>query len=412
MSKETIYTAIDLGTSKVCTIISRVSPDGELQVLGMGVVPSQGVQKGMVVNIAEAQEAIKASLDEAQRYLGRGVSWAYVGITGNHITCLNTTAVFRGPGEDETLSMRDVQHLIQSSYPEVEPGKEVLHIIPRSYVVDGLRGVRNPVGLHAEEVQVESNVVLGEVPAVKNLVKAIEGCGISVRSLVLGPVAAGEAALSEDEREMGVVLADIGAGTTDVGIFRGGSLSYTAVIPVGGYQVTRDLSIALGIPYYYAEEAKVKWGHALPDLVGENEEVLLPTFQGGPRRAVKRQELCMPLHERLVETLKLILLKVRQSGLERMPPGGLVLTGGTSELMGLDELARRIIPSPVRTARPRGIPGLPQELKKPAFSTSVGILLWGIKHHGERREYRDGERTLWGYRALFRRLRKQAARLG
>ena len=408
MAKEMFYTATDLGTSKVCTIIAKIGPEGELKVLGTGVVPSQGIQKGMIENIRETQQAVKASLGEAQRYLGRGVSWTYLGVTGNHISCLNTTGQLNSNGAEGAITSQDVQLLIQSSYPNVASGKEVLHVIPMSYVVDGLTGVRNPVSLHADEVQVESHVVLGDATILKNSVKAVEGCKLSVRSLVLQPLAAAEAVLTEDEREIGAVLVDIGGGTTDVIIYRSGSPWYTTVIPVGGNQLSRDLSVALGVPFYVADELKVKWGHAQPDAIGADDEVQIPGFQGQPRRRVKRRTMCEPLQERLTETLKLVLLKVRQAGMRQLPPGGLVMTGGSVEIPGLQELARKATGARVRLAYPRGILGLPAQLKKPAYSACVGTLLWGIKHQGEKRPYRDGNRTLWGHKALVRRFTNRA----
>ena len=403
MARDTFYTAIDLGTTKVCTIVAKIGAEGDLKILGTGIVPSQGVQKGLVENVSETQEAVRLSLAEAQRYLGRGVSWAYLGITGGHISCLNTTGVLRGSGDDAGISSQDVQQLIHASYPRVTPGKEVLHVIPMGYVVDGLTGVRSPVGLHADQVQVESHVVTGDATVLKNMVKAVEGCKLSVRSLVHQPLAAAEAVLTEDEREIGSVLVDIGGGTTDMIIFRSGSPWYSAVIPVGGSQLTRDLSVALGVPFYVAEELKVKWGHALPDSVEADEEVQLPGFQGQPRHSIKRRAMCQPLHDRLVETLRLVLMKVRQAGLRQLPPGGVILTGGTAEIPGLREMAKKVMGQPVRMAFPMNIPGLPSELRKPAFSTSVGIMLWGIKHHAEKRTYGNGERTLWGYKTLLHR---------
>ena len=303
-----------------------------------------------------------------------------------------------------------MQSLIQSSYPNVANGKEVLHVIPISYMVDGMTGVRNPITLHADKVQVESHVVVGDAPTLKNLVKAVEGCKLSVRSLVLQPLAAAEAVLTEDEREIGVVLVDIGGGTTDVVIYRSGSPWYTTVIPVGGNQVTRDLSVALGVPFYIAEELKTKWGHALPDAVAADEEVQIPGFQGQPRRSVKRRGMCQPIHERLTETLKLVVQRARQAGLRNLPTGGLVITGGSAEMRGLQELARKSTGAQVRIAYPRGILGLTAQLKKPAYSASVGTLLWGIKHQGEKRPYRNGDKSLWGHMNLVRRLRKQEAR--
>ena len=408
MARDIFYTAIDIGNAKVCTTIATVGPEGELKVVGTGVVPSQGLHKGRVENTAEAHEAIKASLEQAQRYLGRGVTWAYVGITGNHISCINTSGIVNKANEEEPLSAQEVERLISSSHPDVMPGKEVLHLIPISYVVDGLTDVRNPVGLHAGQVQVDSHVVLGEISVTKNIIKAVERCNIKVHSLVLQPLAAGEAVLTQAERELGAVLVDIGAGTTDIAVFRGGNPWYISVIPVGGHQLTRDLSAALGVPYHQAEEIKLRWGHALPEAVPITDEVILPGFQGGPQRVIQRRSMCQPIYDRLTEVFKLVLQKIRHAGLRRIPPGGLVITGGMAELPGIAELANKATLAPARIAQPSGILGLPSELRKPPFSTSVGLLLWGIKHQGERRVYHNEERSLWGYRPFGRRLIKLA----
>ena len=411
MSKEMFYTAMDLGTTKVCTLIARIGPEGELKLLGTGITPSMGMQKGLVESIQETQGAVRSSLEEAQRYLGRGVSWTYLGVTGNHITCVNTSGSLSTSQVDGTISSQDIQCLIESSFPDVPEGKEVLHVIPISYGVDGLEGVRNPIGLHAEEVQVKSHVVLGDTPILKNLVKAVEGCKLSVRSLVLQPLAAAEAILTESEREMGAVMVDIGGGTTDVVVFKMGSPWYTSVIPVGGNQLTRDLAVALGSPFFIAEEIKTKWGHALPEEVPFDEEVQIPGFQGQQRRSVKRRTLCQPLHERLSETVKLVLLRLREAGLRQLPPGGLVITGGTAEIPGMKDLVQTFTSVPVRIGYPAGIMGLPSELKKPAFSTSVGTLLWGIKHQGEKRTYGNGQKVMGGHRSLVHRFRRKAEKV-
>jgi cell division protein FtsA len=409
LAKEIFYTAVDIGTSKVCSIVARVGTEGELKVLGTGIAPSQGVQKGRIESIGEVREAVAASLEEAQRYIGRGgISGVYVVLSGTHISCLNTKDTMKDAGKDagdlEGVTTQQLHQLIQSSYPQVDPSQEVLHVIPIGYEVDGLSGVRNPAGLHANEVQIQSHVVLGDKVTVKNTVKAVEASKVSVNSLVVHSLASAEAVLTGDEREMGVVLADIGCGTTDVAIFRYGNPWYSAVLPVGGSQLTRDLAVALRTPYHLAEEIKIKWGHVVPDMIRADEEMVIPAFQGQPRRVVKRRALCEPLHLRMVEILKLIMLRVSQAGLRQLPTGGLIITGGSAEMAGLRELVENTLGGPVRIAYPSGIAGLPSQLRKPGFSAGVGALLWGIKHQGESRTYRNGERTLWGYKSLVRRL--------
>jgi cell division protein FtsA len=384
--------------------LARVGSEGELKVLGTGITPSQGVQKGRIESINEVKAAVSASLEEAQRYVGRGViSGVYATVSGTHISCLNTKEAIKDVEDLEGVTSQQLHRLIQASFPKVDSSKEVLHIIPIGYDVDGLSRVRNPTGLHANEIQIEAHVVMGDAPTIKNTVKAIEGSKVSVNSLVLQSLASAEATLSGDEREMGAVLVDIGAGTSDIAIYRYGNPWYSTVIPVGGSQLTRDLAVALRVPYYMAEEIKVKWGHALPDLIRPDEEVVIPGVQGQPRRVVKRRGLCEPLHLRMVEILKLIMLRVSQAGMRQLPTGGLVITGGAAELAGLKELVESILGGPVRIAYPNGIAGLPSQLRKPGFSAGVGALLWGIKHQGESRTYQNGERTLRGYKSLVRR---------
>ncbi len=408
MAKEIYYTAVDIGTNKVCAILARVGSEGELKVLGTGIAPSHGVQKGRIENIDEVKTAVAMALAEAQRYVGTGVvSGVFATVSGTQISCLNTKAELKGIVDPSDIAPQEWHRLIQSSFPHLSSTQEVLHVIPIGYEVDGLSGVRNPTNLGATDVQLEAHVVLGEAATIKNTVKAIAGSKASVNSLVLHSIASGEATLTGDEREMGVVLADIGAGTTDVSIYRHGQPWYSTVIPVGGTQLTRDLAVALRLPYHMAEEIKVKWGNVLPGLVRADEEVVIPGAQGQPKRVVKRRGLCEPLHLRMMEMLKVIMLRVTQAGLRQLPTGGLVVTGGAAEMAGLKELMEGTLGGPVRIAYPDGVAGLPSQLRKPAFSAGVGALLWGIKHQSERRIYQNGGGT---YRSLFRKFSRPKER--
>jgi len=405
LSKETFYTAVDIGSNKVCSIVARVGAEGDLKILGTGMVTSQGMQKGRIDNIDEVKVAVKSSLEEAQRYIGRGViTGVYAGVSGSHISCLNTKDMMENPSADEDIGPQHLDQLIRSSFPKVDPSQEILHMIPIGYEVDGMEAVRNPAGLHAKHINVESHVVMGDAATLRNTVKAIEASRVSVRSLVVESLASAESTLTGDEKEMGAVLVDIGGGTIDLMIYRQGNPWYSAVIPVGGNQLTRDLAVAMRIPYFLAEDIKLKWGNALPELVRADEEVVVPSFQGQPRRIAKRRDLCEPLHARMVEMLKQILLRVRQSGLRQLPNAGLVITGGCAELPGIRELALKTLGGPVRLAYPQGIAGLPTQLQKASTSTAVGLLLWGIKHQGERRSYSTRDRTVKVHRSLRERL--------
>ena len=413
MARDTFYTAVDIGTDKVTSIMARVGSEGELKVLGTGVVTSQGMQKGRIENILEVQEAVRTSMEEAQRYIGDAApADVYTSVTGSHLSSLNTKEVVENPDDVGDISGKLLDRLLRGSFPDVGPDQEVLHVIPIGYHVDGMSGIRNPVGLHGNLVEVEAHVVMGDSVTLKNTVKAIEAGKASVKSMVLHSLASAESTLTGDERELGVVLADIGGGTTDIVIYRQGQPWYSAVIPVGGSQLTKDLSVALKTPLYMTEEMKIKWGSVMPETIPADEEVVIPSFQGQPKHSLSRRILCDPLNARMMELIKLIVLKVRQSGLREFPTGGIVLTGGGAEMTGLTDLVQKTLGGQVRIAFPEGIAGLPAQLRKPAFSAAVGLLLWGIKHQGETRSSMNEGRSIMGNKSWRWGLgRKKAATL-
>jgi len=413
LARDTFYTAVDIGTDKVTSIMARVGSEGELKVLGTGVVTSQGMQKGRIENILEVQEAVRTSMEEAQRYIGDAApADVYTSVTGSHLSSLNTKEVVENPDDVGDISGKLLDRLLRGSFPDVGPDQEVLHVIPIGYHVDGMSGIRNPVGLHGNLVEVEAHVVMGDSITLKNTVKAIEAGKASVKSMVLHSLASAESTLTGDERELGVVLADIGGGTTDIVIYRQGQPWYSAVIPVGGSQLTKDLSVALKTPLYMTEEMKIKWGSVMPETIPADEEVVIPSFQGQPKHSLSRRILCDPLNARMMELIKLIVLKVRQSGLREFPTGGIVLTGGGAEMTGLTDLVQKTLGGQVRIAFPEGIAGLPAQLRKPAFSAAVGLLLWGIKHQGETRSSMNGGQSIMGNKSWRWGLgRKKAATL-
>ena len=413
MARDKFYTAVDIGTDKVTSIMARVGSEGELKVLGTGVVTSQGMQKGRIENILEVQEAVRTSMEEAQRYIGDAApADVYTSVTGSHLSSLNTKEVVENPDDVGDITGKLLDRLLRGSFPDVGHDQEVLHVIPIGYHVDGMSGIRNPVGLHGNLVEVEAHVVMGDSVTLKNTVKAIEAGKASVKSMVLHSLASAESTLTGDERELGVVLADIGGGTTDIVIYRQGQPWYSAVIPVGGSQLTRDLSVALKTPLYMTEEMKIKWGSVMPETIPADEKVVIPSFQGQPKHSLSRRILCDPLNARMMELIKLIVLKVRQSGLREFPTCGIVLTGGGAEMTGLTDLVQKTLGGQVRIAFPEGIAGLPAQLRKPAFSAAVGLLLWGIKHQGETRSSMNEGRSIMGNKSWRWGLgRKKAATL-
>ena len=412
--KETFYTALDLGTSKVCAIVARVGAEGELKVLGTGIAPSQGIQKGCVENLDDARAAVKAAMDDAHRYVGRGAnSGAYLVVSGAHLSSVNTKDVWQTDGASGGISASEMHRFIRASFPQLAENRDILHIIPMGYQVDGLSGVRNPTGLHASQVRMEAHVVTAESSLLKNAAAAAETNRIPVHGLVAQSLAAAEAVLTADEREMGVILVDIGGGTTDVTLFSYGNPVCTTVLPVGGIQLTRDLAVAERIPYYVAEEVKLQWGNALPELAVDD-EVVLPGSPGEEERIARRRTLCEPLSFRMQELLKLAILRLsQQAELTRLPEGGLVFTGAGAELSGLVELTEKMVGGPARIGWPENVAGLPSQLRKPGFSAAVGALLWGIKHQGERRNYRSSPESVSpadaitrGYKSLLDRVKR------
>ena len=380
-AKETLYTAVDIGTTKVCTLVGKVSPAGEMQVVAIGHADSEGMRKGMIVSSEELRLSVLLSVAEARGMLGRPLPPAFVGITGSHLTGVNAAAsLTRQAKGGSPVSQRDVDQLLESARPELASRRRVVHVLPRTYQVDGQDGVRNPVGLAGQRLGVESHVVVGDPAPMENIARVVRSAGVRVRGLVLEHLASSEAVLSTDEREAGVVLADIGGGTTDIAIFKEGAVLHTAAVPVAGHQLTSDVALGLGIPLSTAEEMKRLYGSAVTEGMGPNDRVEVRIGDRQEVRSFSRLSLSTLLRDRAVELVRLILIKVREAGLDRMPQAGLVLTGGSANLPGLAEVARDYAGCPVRIGSPATALRLPQELQDTAFATGVGLLLWGIRH--------------------------------
>jgi cell division protein FtsA len=376
MGKRRTISAIDVGTTKVCTLIGEVGDNGQMRVAGVGVVPSKGMHKGMVVNIDEARETIRASVKKAEQSSGYKVESAYIGVTGRHISGVNNKGVVAVTRNDRLVRPDDLRRVLQNAQ-SLKMGSEqkILHVIPRHYAVDGQEGVQTPVGMHGFKLDVETHVITTGAASVQNLVKCIRGVGVDVEDLVFEALASSEACLTEDDKQVGTILADIGGGTTDISVFKDGSIWHTAVIPVAGYQMTRDIAIGLGLPFEVAEEMKKKYGTALPVYEGKADSDSIA--QNGHN--ISYQGLSDIIRARMEELLKLIVLELPGGEQDALVPGGLVLTGGSSNLAGIDALGREVLKMPVRVGAPLSVYGISDQLKDPAYATAVGLLLWGIK---------------------------------
>ena len=403
MARRKIISAIDVGTTKIATIMANAKAENDIEILGVGVVPSHGLHKGIVVNMDEARESIVASVKEAERISGIRIDSAYIGVTGRHISCLNNQGVVSIPRSDRLVRPEDLKRALSVARSVFVPeGKKLLHAIPRYYALDGQEGVKQPVGMHGTRLDVETHIITASATAVQNLVKCVRSTGIEVEDLILEPLASSEAVLTQEEREAGVIMADIGGGTTDIAVFKGGNIYHTSIIPVAGYQVTSDISIGLGLPFSIAEKMKKRYGNVTPDLeINQEDRVGIENGHSASYR-----DLCTIIRSRMEELLQLILLEMPTTDYRSLAPFGLVLTGGTANLTGLEELGSSLLRMPVRKGRPvnSGIYGISDILHDSAYATTLGLILWPLngKEGAAFRVKRAG--ILGGFVSLIRRM--------
>ena len=372
--------AIDVGTTKVCTIVAEVSSHRELRILGVGVGPSAGLARGMVDNIHAAIEAIASSVERAERASGTRILSAHVGIAGPHVSSMNSRGIVAIADPRNPISDHDIHRALESArIVNVPTNREVIHVVPRYYVVDGQDHVVDPQGMFGSRLDVETHVVTSSTSAMNNLVQCVEGAGVRVDSLVLEPLASAEAVVDAEELQQGVALIDIGGGTTDIGVYVNGAIAHTAVLPIGGLHMTRDLVVALRVPQPSAERAKREYGHAIPSLVDESEEVEIEAFGSDGKKFVRRRLIAEVLQARTEEMLELVLAEIRRGAEPEMLSAGVVITGGAAGLPGIDILAEEVLSLPARVGRPRHLAGLSDILSDPAYATSVGLLRWSLK---------------------------------
>jgi cell division protein FtsA len=404
MAHRTIV-AIDVGTTKICTIVAQVHQDtGRINVLGVGLTPSKGIDKGVVVNIDDAVNAISTSVEKAERLSGYRIGTAFVGVAGRHISSLNSRGVVAVARNDHEITRHDVARAVEAAQSVAIPTqREVIHVIPRAYVVDGTEGIRDPIGMSGFRLEVETHIVTGEVMAIQNLIKSVQKSGVEIDDLVLQPLASGEAVLTAEDKDRGVVLVDIGGGTTDIAVFAQGGIWHTSVIPVGGNHFTNDIVLVMQTPHNTAEYLKLKYGSAIADPDGEVEDeegdiVEVDGFTPGERQQISRAMLNQILQARAEEVVELIYNEIRRSGYEGLLPAGVVLTGGSAQLNRLDELMRDMLGIPVRIGVPSGLTGLADTLNSPPYATGIGLLRWGMRHGAATitTPSSSGERGDWG----------------
>ncbi|MDD5094524.1 MAG: cell division protein FtsA [Dehalococcoidia bacterium] len=374
------FAAIDVGTSKITSVMATLGDKDTIQILGVGVVPSAGVTKGLVVDIEQATRAIRESVMLTERASGLVMESAYIGVSGKHISTLNSRGVVATTRSDRRVTVDDLDRVLESARNVTIPtDRRLLHVIPRQYTLDGQVAVKEPVGMHGFRLDVETHIVTAAAAAVQNLIKSVREAGVEIENLVLSPLASGEAVLTEDEKMAGVILADIGAGTTDVAIFKDGCAWHSAILPVGGANITRDISIGLGTPNDLAEEMKKKYGNLMTANGADPSDY--NQLDVGNRHTVSYRELNDIIRLRVEEMLRLVMLEIPRGERDMLAPAGLVLTGGTASIPGIDSLGREVLEMPhVRVGLPGGITGIVDSLRDPASATAVGLLYWAAEH--------------------------------
>ena len=381
--KRSRIAAMDVGTTKVCTVIADVDENSLPRILGVGVAPTQGLQNGMVVNFNEAKQSIIESVRRAEQTAGHKLESVYVGVTGRHVNSVNNRGVIAITRNDKMVHNKDLERVLEvAKSVKIPSDRELLHVIPRTYVVDGQEGVKNPVGMHGFRLDVEAHIITAAVSSIQTLTRCIRSIGIEIDDVILEPLASAEAVLTEDERQSGVMLADIGGGTTDIVVFKDNSVCFTAVLPVAGYQISRDISIGLGIPYDLAEEMKRKYADVTPirqevgarskSSNGKSEDKVIA--ENG--HSISYTDMTEIIRIRVEELLRLIVLQTQQTDYDKFIPAGIVLTGGTSNLPGIAELGSEVTHLPVRIGVPFDMYGVADTLHDPAYATAVGLLLW------------------------------------
>jgi cell division protein FtsA len=370
-----IIVGIDVGTTKICTLVARIENDGQLRILGVGIEPSKGINKGTIVDLNTASQAIGRSIEKAERTSGLEINSALVSLAGSHVSSSNSRGVVGISGR--TIDQDDVIRAVDAARAVAIPhNREVIHVIQRGFVVDGQEGIRMPIGMHGYRLEVETHIITAAAATVENLRQAVASAGAHVSQFVLNPLASAEVVLTETEREMGVVVCDIGGGTTDMAIYINGDVWHTMVLGVGGYHITSDIAHGLRLPVPQAEETKLQHGHALLSEVGLEESFLIRPFgEDGPVQ-VSRNDLAHIIEARVEEIFSLVMQEIKRSGYDGLLPAGMVLTGGVSALPGIRKLASRVLGIPVKIAKPEGMMGMVDQLHSPAYATSVGLLRW------------------------------------
>jgi cell division protein FtsA len=373
-----LIVGLDIGTSKVLAIVGELTPTGEVEIIGVGHHPSRGMKKGVVVNIESTVQSIQRAVEEAELMAGCQIHSVYAGIAGSHISSFNSHGIVAI--KDKEVGPGDVERVIEAARALAIPAdQKVLHILPQEFIIDKQEGIREPIGMSGVRLEAKVHIVTGAVSAAQNIIKCVRRCGLEVDDIILEQLASSISTLTDDEKELGVCLVDIGGGTTDISIFTEGAIRHTAVIPIAGDQVTNDIAVALRTPTQYAEDIKKKYGCALTQLAHRDETIEVPSVGDRPPRKLSRQTLAEVIEPRIEELYSLIQAELRRSGFEDVVGSGLVLTGGSAKMEGVVDLAEEVFHMPVRLGVPQYVGGLKGVVQNPIFATGVGLVLYGAR---------------------------------
>jgi len=407
---EEIIVGIDVGTTKICTLVGRVEDGGSVRILGVGIEPSDGIRKGIIVDLAAATQAITRSVKKAESTSGLEITSALVSIAGAHVSSVNSRGAAAVNGK--VIEHFDLEHAMEQARAVAIPhDREIIHVIQRGFSLDGQDGIRNPKGMHGYRLEVEAHIITASAATVDNLRQCVGAAGVKIQEFVLNPLASGEVVLTDQERQMGVAVCDIGGGTTDLAIYVNGDVWHTMVLAVGGNHITQDVAHGLRLPFAQAEEVKKQKGHAVRSEVGSEEYFSIRPFGEDRPVQVNRQELAEIIEARAAEMFSLTLQEIKRSGYDGLLPAGIVLTGGTSALPGIKRVAGDALGIPVRTAQPENLSGLVDRLNSPAYSTSVGLLRWAMAMHDQDLGAGRGRRLKGEKRMSFGFIRKIVGRI-
>ena len=387
MGRDSIVCGLDIGTTKICSIIGEIGDDGTPEIIGVGTSPSLGLRKGVVVNLEETIKSVERAMEEALVMAGVGVSSVFIGIAGSHIKGVNSRGFIGVSRGDREITKHDIDRVINHARTiNIPLDREVIHVIPQGYIVDNQDGIRSPLGMTGMRLDVEVHIVTGAASAIQNVVKCVNRAGFEVEQIVLQPLASSQAILSPDEKDLGVAVVDLGGGTTDIAVFIDGGLWYSGILPLGGNHLTRDLAIGLRTSRQEAEGVKKRHGCALCSMVGTEDIVEVSTIGDTGKRGVARTAITEIIEPRMEEIFSLVRRELVRSGFHERLAAGAVLTGGASLLSGAQAMAEDVLSLPVRIGAPRGITGLVDIVSNPIYATGVGLLLYG----SSRRNGRNG----------------------